>query len=97
MKTLNVYFHAVHFLNKPTMFFIKKKTKFNRCLWYMEICSTQYNFLSSQKVTQLTPALCRSDISLQANSTTWSSDYFTCSVHRGFLKALRLQFVILYI
>lgn len=28
MKTLNVYFHAVHFLNKPTMFLIKKKTKF---------------------------------------------------------------------
>lgn len=25
MKTLNVYFHAVHFLNKPTMFLIKKR------------------------------------------------------------------------
>lgn len=27
MKTLNVYFHAVHFLNKPIMFLIKTRPK----------------------------------------------------------------------
>lgn len=37
MKTLNVYFHAVHFLNKPTMFLIKKKTKFKN--WICSYCT----------------------------------------------------------
>lgn len=43
MKTLNVYFHAVHFLNKPIMFLIKKKNS-NSCVWHMEICLNDIHF-----------------------------------------------------
>lgn len=50
MKTLNVYFHAVHFLNKPTMFLIKTNQIQQLSLYYVHFLNVQLHTTAFQVV-----------------------------------------------
>lgn len=82
MKTLNVYFHAVHFLNKPTLVLIIKKrdkslTAVSVCIYYTR------SFLHVQMYFLPFLILC---LHLVFSGVTFQKSFLLAAVHRNIVN-----------